>query len=77
MEIFTTDDFESNLKHKDQVWCTPILPTFRRVRQGSEFQASYIVSLRPVKVTKGRSCYKPINNNNNNLSLSLSLPFLL
>lgn len=40
MGIFTTDAFEPNLKYKDQVWCTPKLPTLRRMEQDSEFQAS-------------------------------------
>lgn len=40
MGIFTTDAFEPNLKYKDQVWCTPILPTLREMEQDSEFQPS-------------------------------------
>lgn len=49
--LFTTNNFESNLKYKDQVWYIPIIPTFRRMRQDSEFHASlgYTVSSRPVK----------------------------
>lgn len=39
MGIFTTDAFEPNL-NKDQVWCTPILPTLREMEQDSEFQPS-------------------------------------
>lgn len=54
---------ESNLKCKDQVWCTPIIPTFRRMRQDSEFHASlgYTVSSRPTKATKGSYYHKLIN----------------